>query len=160
MTSFIMTADTERPTQTASEHPMPVSVQILSTLLFAGFAIPVTIVALNVFWPGGIALALILGWRGGFAPGRWTGASGGNIVETVKTLSPEAERRSSGNASFDAYRSDTLRRLEEEQHKFERFLGRLRDAKDQSEFDDFLDERAARSTPVSGDTDPDRQLPH
>ena len=144
MTSFIMTAEPQEHATSTSDHPMPVSVQVLSTLLFAAFAIPVTIVALNIFWPAGVALAVILGWRGGFAPGRWTGSTGGTIAQTVTTLSPEAEKRSSGNASFDAYRADTLRRLEEEQHKFERFLGRLRDAKDQSEFDDFLDERATR----------------
>ena len=50
-------------------NSIPVAVQILSTLLFAGFAIAVTIVALNVFWPAGLALAVVLGWRGGFAPG-------------------------------------------------------------------------------------------
>lgn len=149
MTSIAMTTQTPRPRHDADTHSMPVSVQVLSTLLFAAFAIPVTIVALNIFWPGGLALAIILGWRGGFAPGRWTSGSRDNIAEAVISLSPEAQNRSSGNASFDAYRADTLRRLEEEQHKFERFLSRLRDAKDQSEFDDFLDERASRSVPGS-----------
>ncbi|MBU2980838.1 DUF2852 domain-containing protein [Lentibacter algarum] len=50
--------------------------------------------------------------------------------------------RSSGNSAFDAYKSETLRRLEEEQGNFEAFLQRLREAKDKSEFDDFMDERA------------------
>lgn len=50
--------------------------------------------------------------------------------------------QSSGNSAFDAYKSDTLRRLEEEQGKFGEFLQRLRDSKDKSEFDDFMDERA------------------
>ena len=49
---------------------------------------------------------------------------------------------SSGNAAFDAYKSETLRRLEEEQQAFEAFLQRLRDAKDKSEFDSFMDDRA------------------
>lgn len=53
------------------------------------------------------------------------------------------ESRSTGNSAFDAYKADTLRRLEEEQDKFEAFLGRLRDAKDKAEFDQFMDERAA-----------------
>ena len=35
-----------------------------------------------------------------------------------------------------------LKRLEDEQHAFERFLERLREAKDKSEFDAFMDERA------------------
>jgi hypothetical protein len=50
--------------------------------------------------------------------------------------------RSSGNAAFDAYKSETLRRLEEEQEAFEAFLQRLRDAKDKAEFDSFMEDRA------------------
>lgn len=49
---------------------------------------------------------------------------------------------SSGNSAFDAYREETIRRLEEEQGAFEAFLKRLRDAKDKQEFDAFMDERA------------------
>ena len=52
--------------------------------------------------------------------------------------------RPKGNAAFDAYKADTLRRVEEEQGSFESFLERLRAAKDKSEFDAFMDERAAR----------------
>ncbi len=50
--------------------------------------------------------------------------------------------RSSGNAAFDAYKSDTLDRLEREQTEFETFLKRLRDSKDKAEFDQYMDERA------------------
>lgn len=55
-----------------------------------------------------------------------------------------AVNRPTGNAAFDAYKADTLRRLEEEQGSFESFLERLRAAKDKSEFDTFMDERATR----------------
>jgi len=55
--------------------------------------------------------------------------------------------RPTGNAAFDAYKADTLRRLEEEQSSFEGFLERLREAKDKSEFDAFMDERARRKAP-------------
>ena len=68
--------------------------------------------------------------------------------------------RPSGNATFDAYKTDTLRRLEEEQGAFEAFLQRLRDAKDKTEFDSFMDDRARRApeeseaaTPVAAPTD-------
>ena len=54
--------------------------------------------------------------------------------------------RSSGNAAFDAYKSDTIRRLQEEQEAFEAFLQRLRDAKDKSEFDAFMNDRAKQSS--------------
>ena len=47
-----------------------------------------------------------------------------------------------GNTAFDAYKADTLRRLEEEQDAFEAFLQRLREAKDKAEFDQFMDDRA------------------
>jgi len=127
---------------------MPVSVQILSTLLFAAFAIPVTIVALNVFWPAGVALALMLGWRGGFAPG----LAQRPMTADLSVMAPQADPASrtapkaSGNASFDAYRQDTMARLEQEQDKFEGFLTRLRDAKDKTEFDQFMDDRANAQT--------------
>lgn len=48
----------------------------------------------------------------------------------------------SGNTAFDSYKADMLRRLEDEQTAFEGFLQRLRDAKDKSEFDAFMDDRA------------------
>jgi hypothetical protein len=57
---------------------------------------------------------------------------------------------SSGNTAFDAYKSETLRRLEEEQAAFEGFLNRLRDAKDKQEFDAFMEDRARtpRTAPI------------
>ena len=51
---------------------------------------------------------------------------------------------SSGNRAFDDYRTETLRRLEEEQREFKEFLERLRFAKDRAEFDQFMAERRNR----------------
>lgn len=127
-----------------SAHSMPVPVQVLSTLLFAGFAIAVTIVALNVFWPAGVALAVVLGWRGGFAPGSGNSIDPAALSDAVKNLSPEATSRRSGNASFDRYRDEMLERLEHEQENFDDFLDRLRAAKDSTEFDQFMEDRAGR----------------
>ncbi|MBN9889759.1 DUF2852 domain-containing protein [Salipiger abyssi] len=56
--------------------------------------------------------------------------------------------RPSGNSAFDAYKADTLRRLEDEQKSFEEFLQRLREARDKSEFDQFMDERATSAQDV------------
>jgi len=53
--------------------------------------------------------------------------------------------KSSGNSAFDAYKMETLRRLEEEQGNFEAFLERLREAKDKAEFDQFMDDRATKA---------------
>lgn len=51
---------------------------------------------------------------------------------------------SSGNRAFDDYRSETLKRLEEEQREFRNFLDRLRFAKDKTEFDQFMAEQRNR----------------
>ena len=53
----------------------------------------------------------------------------------------------SGNRAFDEYRSETLKRLEDEQREFRDFLERLRMAKDKSEFDQFMAERRNRPAP-------------
>ena len=49
-----------------------------------------------------------------------------------------------GNRAFDEYRSETLRRLEEEAKDFRSFLDRLRMAKDKAEFDQFMADRRSR----------------
>ena len=53
---------------------------------------------------------------------------------------------SSGNNAFDSYKAEMLRRLETEQDAFEGFLQRLRDAKDKSEFDTFMEDRTRSNT--------------
>jgi hypothetical protein len=60
---------------------------------------------------------------------------------------------SSGNRAFDEYRSETLRRLEEEQHEFKDFLERLRHAKDKDEFDQFMSQHK-RPTPPADNGQP------
>jgi len=59
-----------------------------------------------------------------------------------------------GNAAFDDYRADTLRRLDEERRRleeegraFSEFLANLRRARDKEEFDRFMNDRANRQTP-------------
>ena len=52
----------------------------------------------------------------------------------------------SGNHAFDEYREATLKRLEDEQSEFHDFLGRLRAAKDRSEFDAFMADRRRRDS--------------
>ncbi|MDO5530170.1 MAG: DUF2852 domain-containing protein [Paracoccus sp. (in: a-proteobacteria)] len=46
-----------------------------------------------------------------------------------------------GNVAFDAYREETLKRLEDEHREFMSFLERLREAKDRAEFEQFMGER-------------------
>jgi hypothetical protein len=57
---------------------------------------------------------------------------------------------SSGNRAFDDYRSETLKRLEDEQREFKEFLERLRVAKDRAEFDQFM--AAQRQRPFEPDS--------
>lgn len=94
------------------------------------------------FWPIGLALLAYMIWSKGMFDGKRK--KFGNIRAAMK---------SSGNAAFDAYKADTLRRLEEEQDSFETFLQRLRDAKDKAEFDQFMADRARKAR--DADIDPD-----
>ncbi len=92
-----------------------------------------------VFWPVGLALLAYMIWsKRMFSNG--CGRHGRHMRHTMG--SHRRAFQSSGNSAFDAYKSDTLERLEREQQDFESFLERLRAAKDQSEFDDFMQERA------------------
>lgn len=90
------------------------------------------------FWPVGLALLFYM---------IWSKRMFNKSCSRRTNMKPWAQRgmsamSSTGNSAFDAYKADTLRRLEEEQVNFEAFLERLREAKDKSEFDDFMDERA------------------
>ncbi|WP_069299375.1 DUF2852 domain-containing protein [Neptunicoccus sediminis] len=89
-----------------------------------------------IFWPLGLAILFYMMWSnrmsGSFFCSRSTKPATRRMTNT----------QSSGNAAFDAYRDDTLKRLEDEQNAFQSFLQRLRDAKDKTEFDQFMNERA------------------
>ena len=67
---------------------------------------------------------------------------------------------SSGNRAFDDYRSDTLKRLEDEQREFKDFLERLRFAKDRAEFDQFMTERRQRPFEPAPAPGPTEAPPH
>jgi hypothetical protein len=90
------------------------------------------------FWPIGLALVLYMSFAG-----KWQ--LGGGCSRRNRTYRTGlSAMRSSGNAAFDAYKTDTLRRLEDEQQAFEEFLQRLREARDKAEFDQFMDDRSKR----------------
>jgi hypothetical protein len=63
------------------------------------------------------------------------------ITDRLPSQSWWTQQPTSGNLTFDEYRSETLRRLEREQRDFQDFLGRLRMAKDKAEFHQFMAER-------------------
>ncbi|MEM9969795.1 MAG: DUF2852 domain-containing protein [Pseudomonadota bacterium] len=95
-----------------------------------------------VFWPIGLALLAYMIWSKRMFNGSCA----------KRSHNPSIAFSSSGNTAFDAYKADTLRRLQEEQDSFEAFLQRLRDAKDKAEFDQFMAERDKRKTEENGDT--------
>jgi hypothetical protein len=104
-----------------------------------------------VFWPVGVAVLAYLAWTGrlrdlgagampvgGFA--RWNAGAG------PFGFAWRRGGRPSGNRAFDDYREETLRRLEDEQREFAEYLERLRQARDKSEFDQFMAERRRAAT--------------
>jgi hypothetical protein len=125
--------------------------------------IALTILGFMIWWPVGLAvLAFAMGsgrmgcgYHGGHGRwerkmarmqdkmdrfcGRMTGRDGGFSFDAP----------SSGNRAFDEYRSETIRRLEDEQREFHDFLDRLRMAKDKAEFDQFMAERRDRPNPAA-----------
>jgi hypothetical protein len=113
-----------------------------------------------LFWPIGLTiLAYMLwsgrmtcGWHGG--RGRWERRCAERFERARARVEDEVRNfsrgYSSGNKAFDDYREATLRRLEEEEREFRAFLDRLRQAKDKSEFDQFMAERRDRPAPSEG----------
>ncbi len=122
--------------------------------------IALIVLGFMAFWPIGLAILAFTIWSGRMGCGyhggsdRWqhkmerlqskmdwmrakmSGASPGG--------SPWSGMPTSGNRAFDDYRSETLKRLEDEQREFRDFLERLRFAKDKTEFDAFMAERRNR----------------
>ena len=98
------------------------------------------------FWPVGLALLFYMIW-----------SKKGMFGKSCRTKSRHRMHvmASSGNSAFDAYRDETIARLEEEQANFEAFLERLREAKDKAEFDQFMEERARKAGEDDNKTDDD-----
>jgi hypothetical protein len=103
------------------------------------------------WWPLGMVILAYLLWSGRM--GRWKHARGcwgrWHQAEDNGTRRYEAPRGSSGNRAFDEYRTETLKRLEDEQQEFHQFLDRLRLAKDKAEFDQFMAERRRSQGPTT-----------
>jgi len=90
-----------------------------------------------VFWPAGLFVLFYV----------LTGGDTGEVFSraknwvTDKVSDMNGAKSTSGNAAFDAYRDDTMKRLHEEQRAFGDFMERLKRARDQEEFERFMDER-------------------
>ncbi|WP_395684975.1 DUF2852 domain-containing protein [Aestuariivirga sp.] len=123
---------------------------------WSGWEIGAMVAGFVVFWPLGL-LAIFAKWKfGQLWKGSAQGAApwGGLTLPDISSWGWQgvgSAAMGSGNAAFDAYKREQLRRLEEEkrrldveQREFRAFVERLRRAKDQDEFDRFMAERAAR----------------
>ena len=125
---------------------------------WSAWEIGTLVAAFVVFWPLGF-LALFLKWKNGEF---WKGSSAGRApwagfkapdMSAWKSWRPEVSSSGlsgagTGNAAFDAYKREQLKRLDEERRKledeqkaFRDFVEKLRRAKDQEEFDRFMSER-------------------
>ncbi|WP_235913179.1 DUF2852 domain-containing protein [Oceanomicrobium pacificus] len=109
--------------------------------------IAATVLGFIVFWPIGLALLAYMIMR---KP----------MCGRTKKHRFKSRFSSTGNHAFDSYREETLKRLEDEQTAFTSFLDRLRQAKDQAEFDQFMNERRTgtdaprQDTPYGGTPNP------
>jgi hypothetical protein len=94
-----------------------------------GAWIAATVVGFVLFWPVGLGILGYMIW------------SKRMCSHHRSRCHRKARFDSTGNSAFDTYREETVRRLEEEQTAFQTFLERLRKAKDQAEFEQFMNER-------------------
>ena len=105
------------------------------------------------FWPVGLGLVAYMTYANKWSKSMFRGKSCTSRRDGV--MGRHGAWRTSGNGAFDAYKADTLRRLEDEQDAFESFLQRLRDAKDKQEFDAFMEDRTKSVVrPTAADESP------
>lgn len=137
--------------------------QLIYTLDSYGRAAWITVMVLSfiLFWPVGLAVLAFLIWSGRMGNCRGEGWRrdwrqdakwwGREAKRWANECGPKGHARShfhpTGNAAFDEYREETLRKLEDEAEEFRQFLARLREARDKAEFDQFMAERNRGTSP-------------
>lgn len=106
------------------------------------------VVSFIFFWPIGLAFLAYMIW----SKRMFSRSHCGHRSERhSRRMAFARASASSGNTAFDSYKAEMLQRLETEQTAFETFLQRLRDAKDKSEFDAFMDDRAKANASEASD---------
>jgi uncharacterized protein DUF2852 len=100
------------------------------------------------WWPVGLATLAFLIGSGRIGPWKTAGMGvwQGGMIQ-MRSAGTWWHPSRSGNQAFDEYRTETLRRLEDQQREFQDFLHRLREAKDKAEFDQFMAEQRNRFNP-------------
>ena len=145
--SYAAHADDERPRSPGCAYPNRHGPYFWHPGLIA-----VMVLGFIFWWPLGLATLFLILWSKGMICSSHSGAHWQHKMDRMRG---KMERfgsgwggpPSSGNHAFDEYRTETLRRLEEEQREFREFLDRLRFARDKTEFDQFMAERRARPAP-------------
>jgi len=107
-------------------------------------AIGAMVLGFVVFWPVGLAVLSYNLW------GTWwssdgKGWSGRGKRKCGSGRGPGKKwgrHSTSGNSAFDAYKTETIKRLEEEEKAFRGYIEELRAAKDRDEFDRFMNSRS------------------
>ncbi len=131
-----------------------------------------------LFWPVGLAILFYMIWSGRMGCGynsTWGANSEARWQRKMEKMQMKMERWNemrqrfwgsnaggagfapTGNRAFDEYRSETIRRLEDEAREFKDFLERLRHAKDKAEFDQFMADRRNQPAARPDDGDAPRQ---
>jgi hypothetical protein len=127
---------TTSPRQTDDLMSLPARTEAWLDARGKGAWIVAMVLGFILFWPVGLAILAYMIW----SKRMFSGCSSRRRADRDMTATSP-----SGNVAFDAYRADTLRRLEEERVAFEGFLERLRAARDRAEFEQFMSDRTRRT---------------
>jgi hypothetical protein len=137
------------------------------------FTVLAMVLGFIVFWPLGLAVLAYVLWGerfGGSADRaeRWAGRGkqwanwchGNQSQSARRGFGPGFGNASTGNAAFDAYREEQLKRLDEERRRLDEEIGQFHEyvrnlhmARDREEFDRYMrDRQAAQTTGNTGST--------
>ena len=100
-------------------------------------AVAAVVLGFVTWWPIGLAVIAYIMWGGSIDDLAREGVD--QVKAAFKSANPTST--TTGSAAFDAYKAETLRRLEEEQAEFNSFVTKLRDARDREEFERFMADR-------------------
>ena len=134
--------------------------------------IALMVIGFIAFWPIGLAILGYIMWGEKFggsaekAQGYWNKGCGfmRNTTKNAGFGQSHRDFSTSGNAAFDDYRADQLKRLEEERARldaeidaFHDYMANLRRAKDREEFDRFMSEHRGNRQGFGDNTVPKNQ---
>ena len=130
--------------------------------------IAMMIIGFMLFWPLGLGMLAYILWGERLDSmktdiNRATDSFAGNFNRSFGCRGRRSHRSArTGNVAFDDWREEEISRLEEERrkldemrHEFDEHLRELRRAKDQSEFDDFMNSRKSKSSEKRNKSVPD-----